>query len=220
MIAGLYQLLGVTVFKGESRNYWEDDKWHTYLLIIWSRLFIFCTCLFSGKTYSDSWCSVNNCVRESLVLDTCVPLARFNTRFFISHSSAASLSLRPKRCKKKLHNTTLTYSKFHLFSLASNFPLQCMWGTNWHHHHAAQETQQERQKESVQLTSWRGNTPDSFYSTWTDMPLLSLTLLSQYILNFNILSPPSGETIRLHQSCSPIRILWNLRNTSSVLATS
>lgn len=122
--------------------------------------------------------------------------------------------------QKKAPQYHSAYSKFHLFSLASNFPLQCMWGTNWHHHHAAQETQQERQKESVQLTSWRGNTPDSFYSTWTDMPLLSLTLLSQYILNFNILSPPSGETIRLHQSCSPIRILWNLRNTSSVLATS
>lgn len=41
---------------------------YMYLLIIWSRFFIYCACWFCVIKHMCSWCSMNNCVRNRLSL--------------------------------------------------------------------------------------------------------------------------------------------------------
>lgn len=44
-------------------------KWHMYLLIVWSCLFISCSCSLWSMKHLNSWCLMDNCVRHPLVLD-------------------------------------------------------------------------------------------------------------------------------------------------------
>lgn len=76
------------------------------------------------------------------------------------------------------HLSTLTRC---IFPLASNSSLQCMW-VNKLRQHAAQDTQQEREAETVQLAGWRGK--KHFYSTKTEIQILSPSLLCSIVLTW------------------------------------
>lgn len=143
-------LLGDTVLRDEYG--WEGftnlaERLHIHPLIIWSSLFILCSCLFCDIKVVYSWCSLNNCVKNPLGLDTLVHKTESETSLSLTlwiwenfttdreKNTLTQLRAKLKAVRKKKYNLVFTYYQptctHYSTAITEILCIFCVWQVCW-----------------------------------------------------------------------------------------